>query len=119
MFYGDGADKIEYYTDENCHILELFNTSEFKDLSIARARVEPGERTEWHKLEGTVEFYFILEGRGVVELGEKYTQEMLKGSLVRIPAEMRQRITNTGASDLVFLCICTPSFSEENYHRVD
>ncbi len=23
IIYGDGADEVEYFTDENCHILEL------------------------------------------------------------------------------------------------
>ena len=119
VIYGDENDKDEYYTDENCHILELLNVDSFRDLSLAHARVEPGERTEWHKLRSTVEYYFILEGEGIVELGETFSQLMKKGSFVRIPSLMRQRITNTGKGDLKFLCICTPAFDESNYLRAE
>lgn len=119
VIYGDGSDKAEYCSDENCHILEILNIDGFRDLSLARARVEPGERTEWHKLKSTVEYYFILEGEGMVEIGEVFTQDMRKGSFVRIPEQMRQRITNTGAVDLIFLCICTPAFDQINYLEAD
>jgi hypothetical protein len=36
----------EYFFAEGCHILELSNTPEDPDVSIARARVAPGVITE-------------------------------------------------------------------------
>jgi mannose-6-phosphate isomerase-like protein (cupin superfamily) len=36
-----------------------------------------------------------------------------------IPPMCRQRITNTGTEALVFLAICTPRFSSDDYEDVD
>jgi len=36
-----------------------------------------------------------------------------------IPPSVRQRITNVGDSDLVFLAICTPRFRPEAYEEVE
>jgi len=58
----------EYSTAENCSILELANDASDPDVSIARARVKPGETTEWHWLEGIAERYVIVSGRGRVDI---------------------------------------------------
>jgi len=39
----------EFYTSERCHIVELSNTRDDPYVSIARARVEPGVTTRWHR----------------------------------------------------------------------
>lgn len=106
-----GADQAnEYYFEEGCHILELLNTPDDPDVSIARARVPPGVTTRWHCLKGTTERYVILSGTGRAEVGEQAPQEVAAGDTVFIPAMCRQRITNTGEDDLVFLAVCTPRF---------
>ncbi|MFO0252772.1 MAG: cupin domain-containing protein, partial [Betaproteobacteria bacterium] len=84
-------------------------------MSIARARVEPGVTTAWHRVRGTVERYVILDGSGRMEVGDLPPQEVQAGDVVLIPPSVRQRIANTGAGDLVFLAICTPRFRPENY----
>ena len=109
----------EFYFEEGCYITELSNSSEDPELSIARARVLPGVTTRWHRLRGTTERYVMLEGRGRVELGEEPAREVAPGDVVRIPPMRRQRITNVGEVDLVFLAICTPRFRRENYEDVD
>ena len=105
----------EFYTPEKCYITELFNTSDDPDASIARARVQPGITTCWHRLEGIIERYYIVSGTGRVEVGELTPQEVSAGDIVLIPAMCRQRITNIGSEDLIFLAICTPRFTEEAY----
>ena len=40
---------------------------------------------------------------------------VVAGDVVIIPAEVRQRISNVGAGDLVFLAICSPRFTTEVY----
>jgi len=59
----------EYFADERCYILELRNSPDDPDVSIARARVEPGVTTKRHRVVGTAERYVILEGAGVVFIG--------------------------------------------------
>jgi hypothetical protein len=51
----------EFYTVEKCYITELSNIPDDPDVSIARARVEPGVTTRWHRLKGTTERYFIVK----------------------------------------------------------
>jgi mannose-6-phosphate isomerase-like protein (cupin superfamily) len=109
----------EFYTDEGCFIAELSNSPDDPDASIARARVAPGKTTRWHRLKHTVERYFILSGKGRVEVGELSPQDVDPGDVVLIPSMCRQRITNTGKEDLIFLAICTPRFTKGAYQDID
>ncbi len=108
-------DADEYFSGELCHILELSNSSGDPGLSIARARVEPGVTTCWHRLRGIDERYLVLEGQGVVELGGCPAQPVRVGDVVLIPAMTPQRISNTGNQDLLFLALCTPRFTPGAY----
>lgn len=110
---------VEVYTPERCYIIELANTPEDPDASIALARVVPGITTRWHRLVGTIERYVIIEGRGRVEVGDLPPREVAAGDVVIIPALCRQRITNIGKQDLTFLAICTPRFQQKNYEDVE
>ncbi len=109
----------EYFTAEQCHILELSNSADDAAVSIARARVEPGVTTHWHRLIGIAERYVILEGRGSVEVGDRAAQIVGPGDTVLIPPECRQRIRNVGESDLIFLAICTPRFVQSAYEDLE
>ena len=109
----------EYYTPEKCYIIELCNAPDGPDASIARARVAPGVTTRWHRVVGTIERYVILEGKGRMEVGNLPPQEVNPGDTVLIPPSCRQRITNVGATDLIFLAICTPGFRLEAYEDID
>ena len=109
----------EFWTDERCHILELSNGVHDEAASIARARVEPGVVTRWHRLEGVVERYVILEGTGQVEVGDLPPQPVMPGDVVLIPAGCRQRIANAGRVDLVFLAVCTPRFEPAFYQDAE
>lgn len=110
-------DAEEYLTPEGCWILEVANDASDEAASIARARVEPGACTEWHVLTGTAERYLITQGRGRVEIGD-LCDEVGPGDVVHIPAGVRQRITNIGSGDLIFYCVCTPRFRQQNYQQL-
>lgn len=110
--------QAEYYFAEGCHINELSNTQDDAAVSIARARVAPGITTRWHRLQGITERYVIVAGTGRVEVGE-LAQDVTAGAVVLIPPLCRQRITNTGSGDLVFLAICSPRFRTEAYEDLD
>jgi mannose-6-phosphate isomerase-like protein (cupin superfamily) len=111
--------KKEFYTDEKCYVTELSNTPDAPDVSIARARVDPGVTTRWHRLKGIIERYFIVSGRGLAEVGKLPPQEVTAGDIVFIPPMCRQRITNIGKDDLVFLAICTPRFVQNAYEDIE
>lgn len=108
----------EFETAERCSILEVSNDPEDPNVSIARARVEPGITTEWHKLKDTAERYLIISGQGRVEIGALNATDVSEGDVVRIPADMRQRMTNTGNVDLIFYAICTPRFTPDCYQAL-
>ncbi len=105
----------EFPTSERCHIVEIHRNEQDPACSIARARVSPGVTTQLHALSGTAERYVLLEGNGRIEVGDDPPLELHPLDVVLIPAGTSQRITNTGSSDLIFLCICTPRFEPSAY----
>jgi mannose-6-phosphate isomerase-like protein (cupin superfamily) len=109
----------EFYTQEGCYITEVSNTPDDPGLSIARARVEPGVTTRWHRLHGITERYYIIQGKGIMEVGKLPPREVVAGDVVLIPPACRQRITNNGTDDLLFLAVCTPRFCIDAYEDVD
>ena len=114
-----GDDKQEFFIEEGCFITELSNDRRDPGVSIARARVEPGETTRWHRLQDTDERYVILQGNGRVEVGAMDSKAVGPGDVVLIPPGCRQRITNTGENDLVFLAICSPRYSPDAYSNLE
>lgn len=108
----------EFFTSEQCFITELSNTPGDPAVSIARARVEPGTTTRWHRLSGIMERYCILAGKAEVELGDMPPQTVTPGDVVLIPPGIRQRIRNTGERDLIFLAICSPRFVDSAYQEL-
>ena len=109
----------EFFTPERCFISETWNSSKDEILSIARAIVKPGVMTALHYLVGVNERYLIASGKGIVEAGDLPPTEVGTGDVVIIPAGSPQRITNTGETDLIFYCICTPRFSPDCYRDLE
>ncbi len=105
-----------YFEQEGCWIAEWSNTPDDEAVPIARARLEPGVTTSWHKLDGITERYVILQGRGRAEIGEA-TRNVEPSDVIVIPPDTPQRITNSGREDLVFLAICTPRFTKARTNR--
>jgi mannose-6-phosphate isomerase-like protein (cupin superfamily) len=109
----------EYYMNERCYIVEISNSDVDPGLSIARARVTPGVTTRWHCVHETTERYVIQSGLGMMEVGDLPPQVVKPGDVVVIPPGCRQRITNTGVEDLIFLAVCSPRFRFEAYEDTD
>ena len=107
------SETTEFPTKERCHITEIANDSGDEYVSIARAKVEPGITTAWHKLKGVTECYIIISGHGRVEINDPI--DVCEGDVVRIPAGTAQRISNTGRTDLIFYAVCSPPFRNECY----
>ncbi|MFC1363555.1 MAG: cupin domain-containing protein, partial [gamma proteobacterium symbiont of Ctena orbiculata] len=96
-------------------INELSNHDGDGDLSIARARVEPGVRTRLHRLNRSTERYCIISGEGEVEIEGLPAQSVAAGDVVLIPPGSSQRISNRGNVDLIFIALCTPRFDPRDY----
>jgi mannose-6-phosphate isomerase-like protein (cupin superfamily) len=106
------SDLTENQTYERCSIAENYSAP---DISIARARVKPGETTVAHHLKDVQEIYLIASGQGRVTVGEAAPTEVGEGDVVVLPAGVSQKIANLGKTDLVFYCICTPRFTNSCY----
>jgi mannose-6-phosphate isomerase-like protein (cupin superfamily) len=102
----------EYLTPEHCYIAENYSD---KDVSIARATVKPGITTLAHHLVGVQEIYLITSGHGKVTIGDLESAKVGIGDVIIIPPQTSQKVTNTGKTNLVFYCICTPRFTEACY----
>jgi len=86
-------------------------------LSVARATVKKGQETKNHVLD-IVEIYCILSGRGVMIVdGEQRKVE--KNDVIYVYAGSEQRIKNVGNTDLKYLVICVPPFSEDKSRVVE
>jgi mannose-6-phosphate isomerase-like protein (cupin superfamily) len=111
--------KAEFETSERCSVMEISNTPDDPEVSIARVRVAAGVTTRWHRITGTTERYVIMDGSGLMEVGELPPHAVKAGDVVLIPPSCRQRITNTGHGDLIFLAICTPRFMQAAYEDIE
>ena len=104
----------EFWTEERCFIREFVNTTTISDFSVAQSRVESSVTTQLHKL-SVDEWYTILRGTGLIEIGNRKAQPVQPGDIIEITAGTSQRITNNGNEDLIFLCICRPRFTPDCY----
>ena len=110
--------KPEVWTSERCYITELVNDDAWPEFSVARCRVEPGVTTQLHAL-SVHEVYVIQSGTGLMSVGDGAPCAVGPGDAVTIPKQVSQRIRNTGTEDLVFVCVCTPRFSQNCYTSLE
>ena len=109
---------VEELTGERCWITELLNSDSLTDVSVARTRVEPGVTTQLHAL-AVLEWYVIESGTGRMRVGDGAPFDVGPGDAIEIPADYAQQITNTGRSDLLFLCVCVPRFTPACYSSLE
>jgi mannose-6-phosphate isomerase-like protein (cupin superfamily) len=76
--------------------------------SLAHAEVGPGEKTLPHRLK-SAEVYYILEGRGLMHVGNEQA-EIGAAQAVYIPPGEIQFIENRWPGRLAFLCIVDPAW---------
>jgi len=109
----------EFTANDGCRIREVLhpaNDGIDMPLSLAVARVEPGKQSYAHYLK-QVEVYYILEGRGLIHVGEE-TAEVGPGDAVYIPPGASQWIENRGEDELLFIAVVSPPWSNEDDIRL-
>ena len=111
------SESQEYFFDEGCHILEIYNDPKQTELSIARARVQAKKETCLHALSSTIERYIILSGEGIATINNKQYEVKANDVLV-IDEGVAQKIRNTKNEDLIFLVVCSPRFTPECYQEL-
>jgi len=82
-----------------------------RNLSLARAVIEPGQRTWRHHHRTSEEIYYVLAGEGVVAVGA-LQHRVEPGSSVLIPAGAEHCATCLSEEPLVILCCCSPPYQD-------
>ncbi len=108
----------EVWTSERCFIAELLNNEQTSEVSVARARVEPGISTALHSV-SVAEWYVIESGTGLMTVDKETPRKVAAGDAVAIPRGVSQNIRNDGDCDLIFLCVCAPRFTQECYTSLE
>ncbi len=100
-----------FTTKDGSEIRELLahRNSCIRNQSLAEARLLPGCATIPHHHVKTEEIYYILEGRGLMRVGEE-TRPVDAGDAIAIAPGAVHQMTNTGAGVLKFLCCCAPAY---------
>lgn len=104
-----------YTTKDASQIRELMHPRHHasKNQSLAEAIVHPGKTTTRHCHHQSEELYFILQGEGLMTLGDE--QFVVKPQdTVCIPPGTAHCIRNTGDKPLHILCSCSPPYSHED-----
>jgi mannose-6-phosphate isomerase-like protein (cupin superfamily) len=84
-----------------------------RNQTLAEARLPVGMATTPHCHVKTEEIYYILEGRGRMQIGEE-TAEVGVGDAIAIPPGASHQITNAGEIALRFLCCCAPGYEHDD-----
>jgi len=107
------ANQTPFITKDGSIIRSLLDRANapVANQSLAEATIPAGAETERHYHRLSEEFYYILQGTGVMEIDGRKT-EVHPGDAILIPAGAWHQIR--GKTDLVFLCCCAPPYSHED-----
>jgi mannose-6-phosphate isomerase-like protein (cupin superfamily) len=113
-------DAVAFTTKDGSEIRELLahRNSCIVNQSLAEARLPVGGVTTPHYHPKTEEIYYVLEGRGLMQVGDD-AEAVGPGDAIAIPPKVVHRITNTGECVLRFLCCCAPGYEHEDTVLVD
>ena len=82
-----------------------------QNQSLAEASIPAGIATDRHYHKLSEEFYFIIEGKGSMEIDGE-AREVGPEDAILIPAGAWHQIT--AVEDLRFLCCCAPPYAHED-----
>lgn len=104
-----------YITKDGSNIYELMHPQFHgnKNVSLARAIIEPGQKTANHVHKITEEIYHVVQGKGVMSLGEKVFS-ICSGDTICILPGTPHDVENTGKEPLIIICCCAPPYSHED-----
>ncbi|MGE3153556.1 MAG: cupin domain-containing protein [Nitrospiraceae bacterium] len=109
------SDCLEFLAGDHTRLRELIHPGK-QDLklgySLAHGRLAPGKRSKWHRLASS-EVYYFLAGRGEFSI-DRENQPVCEGSIVYVPPQATQSLSNTGTEDIEFLCLVDPAWKPED-----
>ncbi len=97
-----------FTTRDGSTIRELHHTPA---QSLAEATLEPAQATERHYHERSEEIYLVTKGSGELEVDGE-TRRIRPGDAILIPPGAWHTLENNGTSELIFLCMCSPPYSD-------
>ena len=105
--------QIPFTTKDGSSIRSLLDCANapVSNQSLAEATLVIGAETQRHFHKLSEEFYYLLEGRGMMEINGEVT-EVGPGDAVLIPAGAWHQIR--ALDPLRFLCCCAPPYSHED-----
>lgn len=108
------SDEKQFNAGDQTLLRELLhpqNDSLNLPYSLAHAELAPGSCSLPHRLVGSDELYYFLNGEGRLHVDDE-AFEVKPGTLVLVPANAKQHLENTSQGQLTFLCIVSPPWSE-------
>jgi mannose-6-phosphate isomerase-like protein (cupin superfamily) len=104
-----------FTTKDGSEIRELLahRNSCIRRQSLAEARLPADGATTPHHHPRTEEIYYILEGQGLMQVGDE-TRAIGPGDAIAIPPGATHQIRNAGSVVLKFLCCCVPAYEDED-----
>ena len=96
----------DVHSKPNPHGVDARSISDTENAQVAHITLQPGEALKKHVTPVDVVFY-VLEGRGVVEIGEERT-DVGADTLIESPAKIAHRWINESQKPLRILVIKTP-----------
>lgn len=104
-----------YITRDGSVIRELMHPDRHRCVqqSLAEATIPPGSATLLHRHHTSEEVYYLLQGSGMMRLGEQEF-EVAQGDSVCIPPGVAHNIRNTAEQPLILLCACAPAYAHED-----
>ena len=105
--------QIPFTTKDGSTIRSLLDLSNapVEKQSLAEAMILAGGETERHFHKRSEEFYYVMEGCGVIEIDGE-SREVGMGDAILIPAGAWHQIRAT--EDLRFLCCCAPPYAHDD-----
>jgi mannose-6-phosphate isomerase-like protein (cupin superfamily) len=96
-----------------CELLHPKNENIEMGCSVAHAILEESKASLPHKLNSSVEIYYITKGKGKIHINDE-SSDVEPGEIIYIPPGSVQFIENVGKSKLEFLCVVTPPWQEKD-----
>ena len=107
------GEQVPFTTKDGSTIRSLLDRANapVENQSLAEATLPTGGATERHYHGVSEEFYYVLEGTGLMEInGEE--RQVGPGDAILIPAKAWHQIT--AAEPMRFLCCCAPPYAHED-----
>lgn len=109
------AQAAPFTTKDGSNIRSLLDLScaPVANQSLAEATIPAGGATARHRHARTEELYYVVQGKGWMELGDD-GREVGVGDAILIPPGQAHKLSNQGMEVLRILCCCAPPYSHED-----